>query len=689
MSCTPTQKSITYPPTRTVDQIDDYFGTQVSDPYRWLEDLDSEEVLNWAHSQQDVTQKYLNKIPFTNKIEDLLKSKWDYERMGRPFHRENRYFYYHNTGLQNHSMLYFKDGLDGDPRVLLDPNLFSGDGSKSLSMVSVSKDGNSLAYGISQSGSDWDEYFIMDVVSGKHYDDHLKWIKFSKASWLPDGSGFYYGRYPEPKGDEFEVQNQNNKLYLHRIGTSQNEDELIYEDPENPDYGFSSWITTDEKYQILGAWSGANDHILLFYRDFGSKNDFIPIVSEWKGDFNIIHNFGSEFYVFTRFESPNGRVMKFDLSNPEFSTWEDVIPESDDILSEVRIVNRNQLLTTFRKDLIDEVKIFSVDGTFIYDIQLPDMGSVGFSAQWDDTEIFYNFSSFLYPSTIFTLNLNTRKSELYWRPNLNFDASNFTLKREFYESKDGTRIPMFIVHKSELKLDGQNPTYLYGYGGFNGSVTPYFSVSRLTWLELGGVLALPAIRGGGEYGEDWHEAGMLNQKQNVFDDFIAAGEFLINTGYTSSEKLAIGGGSNGGLLVSACMLQRPDLFTVIDCSVPVTDMLRFHKFTIGWAWVPEYGSSEDKAQFQTLIQYSPVHNVKKGENYPSIIISTGDHDDRVVPSHSYKLAAELQRKNGGTNPMLLRVHGKSGHGEGKPTNQVIREIAETWAFILNEMGEIR
>mgnify|MGYP003972913833 CR=1 FL=1 len=687
MSCTPKEKTIDYPFTRTVNQIDNYFGTNVSDPYRWLEDLDSEEVLNWAHSQQDVTQEYLDKIPFTDKIEGLLKSKWDYERMGRPFHRKDRYFYYHNTGLQNHSILYYKDGIDGDAKVLLDPNSFSGDGSKSLSMVSVSKDGKSLAYGISQSGSDWDEYYVKDVVSGNHYDDHLKWIKFSKASWLPDGSGFYYGRYPELKGYEFETQNQNNKLYLHRLATSQSEDELVYEDPDNPDYGFSSWVTNDEKYQILGAWSGANDHTLLFYRDFGSNNKFLPIVNEWKGDFKLIHNVGREFYVFTRFESPNGRVMKFDLLNSDFSTWADVIPESSDILSGARIVNRNQILTTFKKDLIDEVKIFNLDGTFISDIQLPDMGSVGFSSQWDDTEIFYDFSSFLYPTSIFSLNLKNLQSKLYWGPNLPFHASNFTLKREFYESKDGTLIPMFIVHKSDLKLDGQNPTYLYGYGGFNGSVTPYFSVSRLTWLELGGVLALPAIRGGGEYGEDWHEAGMLDRKQNVFDDFIAAGEFLIETGYTSSEKLAIGGGSNGGLLVSACMLQRPNLFSVVDCSVPVTDMLRFHKFTIGWAWVPEYGSSEDEAQFQTLIEYSPVHNVKTDVDYPSIIISTGDHDDRVVPSHSYKLAAELQAKNGKGNPMLLRVHGKSGHGAGKPTNQVIREIAETWAFILNEMNE--
>ena len=686
MSYATKQNTITYPQTRTINQVDNYFGTTVSDPYRWLEDLDSKEVLNWAHSQQDVTQKYLDKIPFTDKIDNILKSNWDYERMGMPFHRKNRYFYYHNTGLQNHSILYYKDGINGDAKVLLDPNTFSEDGSESLSMVSVSKDGNTLAYGISQSGSDWDEYFIMDITSGKKYDDHLKWIKFSSASWLPDGSGFYYGRYPKPTGDEFEDQNQNNKLYLHRIGTSQDEDELVYEDPSNPDYGFYSWVTKDEKYQILGVWSGANDHTLLFYRQFKSLGEFLPIIDEWKGDFNIIHNFGSEFFIFTRFESPNGRVMKFDLSSTDFSTWIDIVAESDDILSRAKLVNKNQLLLTFKKDLIDEVRMYNLEGTLIDNFKLPDMGSVDFSGNWDDYKIFYTFTSFLYPSTIFTLDLETRKSELFWNPVIDFDASSYTVKREFYTSKDGTQIPMFIIHKSDLELNGSNPTYLYGYGGFNGSVTPYFSVSRLTWLEIGGVLALPAIRGGGEYGEDWHEAGMLDRKQNVFDDFIFAAEFLIDSKYTSSQKLAIGGGSNGGLLVSACMLQRPDLFSVVDCSVPVTDMLRFHKFTIGWAWVPEYGSSENKDQFKTLIQYSPVHNVKQGVKYPSIMISTGDHDDRVVPSHSYKLAAELQSKNGGDNPMLLRVHGKSGHGAGKPTNQVIREIAETWAFILHEMG---
>ena len=501
--------------------------------------------------------------------------------------------------------------------------------------------------------------------------------------WLPDGRGFYYGRYPEPSGDEFEDQNKNNKLYLHRLGTSQDEDELVYEDPNNPDYGFYSWVTKDEKYQILGVWSGANDHNLLFYREHGSSGDFLPIVDEWKGDFNLIHNFGSEFFIFTRFESPKGRVMKFDLSNPDFSTWEDIIPESDDIFSNAKIVNSNQILATFKKDLIDEVKIYDLKGNFIDSLLLPDMGSVRFTAQWDDSEIFYTFTSFLYPSTIFTFNLDTRKSVLYWSPNLSFEASNYILKREFYISEDGTRIPMFIVHKSDLELNGQNPTYLYGYGGFNGSVTPYFSVSRLTWLELGGVLALPAIRGGGEYGEDWHEAGMLDNKQNVFDDFAAAAEHLHETGYSQPSKTVIEGRSNGGLLVGASLLQRPDLFGATLPGVGVMDMLRFNKFTIGWAWESDYGSPENKDDFKVLFKYSPYHNIQPMTCYPPTLITTSERDDRVVPSHSYKFAARMQAAQSCENPILIRIESRAGHGAGTPKDKVINYISDMYGFALH------
>ncbi len=605
--------------------------------------------------------------------------------MSMPFRKGERYFYFRNSGLQNHSILYYKNGLEGEEKLLLDPNTFSEDGSKSLSMTSVSKDGRYIAYGISQSGSDWDEYFVYDIEEGKKLNDHLKWIKFSDASWLPDGSSFYYSRYPRPSGDEYEDQNQHNKLYLHKLGDDQHQDKLVYEDVNNPGYGFFTFITEDEQYQILGIWSGANDHNLLYYRHFNSDEEFIPIIKEWLSDFSYKFNFGDEFYISTKYNAPNGKLMKFNLSDPSLNHWETVIPENKNVLQGLRIVNKNQWIATYNEDLADIVYVYNLQGNFVKEIELPDLGSVGFSGRWDDATIFYSFSSYLYPNTIYTLDLNSFESTPYWTTNKIQNTDEYILKRKFYSSKDGTKIPMFILHKKDMNLNGENPTYLYGYGGFNGSVSPYFSVSRLTWLELGGVLAFPALRGGGEYGEEWHQAGMLHKKQNVFDDFIYAAEYLIDNQYTSPEKLAIGGGSNGGLLVSACMLQRPDLFTAVDCSVPVTDMLRFHKFTIGWAWVPEYGSSENEEQFNFLIEYSPVHNVKKSE-YPSIMISTGDHDDRVVPSHSYKLAAELQHNNKSDSPMLLRVHGKAGHGAGKPTNQVIKEIAETWAFLLFEMG---
>jgi len=671
-----------------VDHVDNYHGTPVADPYRWLEDLDSPEVLQWAHAQQDITQTYLDKIPFTAKFEKSLTTKWNYARMSTPSHRGNRYFYYRNTGLQNHSVLYYKDGLNGEENILLDPNSFSEDGSASLSMTSISKDGNLIAYGISQSGSDWDEYFVKNIDTDEIYRDHLKWIKFSDASWLPDGSGFFYSRYPEPKGDAYEDANQFNKLYLHKIGNTQSEDELIYEDPNHPDYGFFSWITEDEQYQILGAWSGANDFNLLYFREFGSTDDFIPIIDKWLGDFSLIHNVGSTFYVKTKYNAPLGKIMKFEIGDDILDSWQEILPESNVVLRSAQIVNTDKLLVKYKRDLIDEVKIFDLNGSFNQDIKLPGMGSADFSGQWNDHKIFYSFTSFLSPKTIYTLDLTTFQTDVYWQSEFPFDNTLYNVEKVFYRSKDSTSVPMFILYKKGLDKNGQNPTYLYGYGGFNISLSPYFSVSRLPWLEVGGIIALPGIRGGGEYGEEWHQGGMLANKQNVFDDFITAGEYLVSRGFTSPEKLAIGGGSNGGLLVAACMLQRPDLFRAVDCSVPVADMLRYHKFTIGWAWVPEFGSADNPEQFPYLNAYSPVHNVKHEVNYPAIIISTADHDDRVVPSHSYKLAATLQAKNGGENPMLLRVNKKAGHGAGKPTKQIIHEIAEKWAFLMYEMGEV-
>ncbi|MAV58892.1 MAG: S9 family peptidase, partial [Candidatus Marinimicrobia bacterium] len=677
LSCINNNKNkIVYPYTKTVAQEDDYHGTIVKDPYRWLEDMDSEEVKDWIFEQQKLTESYIDQIPQIVEIENKLKERWNYPRMSLPFHRNNRYFFYKNSGLQNHSVLYYKDGLNGEEKILLDPNILSEDGSLSISMVSVSKDGKLLAYGVSKSGSDWDEYFVKDIDTGENFTDHLKWIKFSKAYWLPDGSGFFYSRYPEPlEGDEFKNQNQFNKLYLHRIGTEQSKDSLIYEDSSNPDYGFYSWVTDDEQYQILGVWSGSNNNNLLYYKKKGSKEKFQPIIDEWIGDFRLIHNFGSEFYIQTTFNSPKGRIIKIDINDPSQKNWKNIVNENENTLHSSKVVNTNQILITYKKDLIHNLHLHDINGEYIDKVSLPSKGSLRISANWDDSEIFYSFTSFLYPTTIFKLNLNSGLSDLFWEADINFDNNQYTVDQIFYDSKDGTQIPMFIIHNNKIKKNSLNPTYLYGYGGFNAGLTPYFSLSRLSWLELGGIIALPGIRGGNEYGEDWHKGGMLGNKQNVFDDFISAASYLIDEKYTNPNKLAIGGGSNGGLLVSACALQQPDLFRVVDCSVPVADMLRYHKFTIGWAWIPEYGSSDDPEQFQVLFNYSPVHNVKKGIKYPSMLISTADHDDRVVPLHSYKLAATLQAKQNGKNPILLQVHSKSGHGAGKPTEKIIKEIA--------------
>jgi len=475
-------------------------------------------------------------------------------------------------------------------------------------------------------------------------------------------------------------------LYFHKIGTDQSIDQLIYENSEHPDYGFGAWVTEDEKFLIMSVWSGANNKSLLYYRPYQSESDFIPIIDEWLGQFSVVHNVGYDFYIYTKYSAPNGKFMKMDPRQPAFENWTTIIPENEYVLRNVRVVDHNKLIGIYRENMVSAVKIFEMEGEYISDMALPSLGSIGISARWDDTEFFYSFSSFLYPRSIFKFDMETMKSTLFWSPALEFEPNHYNVELKFYLSRDGTHIPMFIIHKKDLVLNGSNPTYLYGYGGFNSSVSPYFSVSRLAWLEEGGVLALPGLRGGSEYGEKWHEDGMLDKKQNVFDDFIFAAEYLISENYTSPQYLAIGGGSNGGLLVSACMLQRPELFRGVNCGVPVTDMLRYHKFTIGWAWVPEYGSSEDPDQFEFLYQYSPVHNVKANSKYPSMLISTGDHDDRVVPSHSYKLIAELQSKNTSDNPMFLRVHSKSGHGAGKPTRQIIHERAQTWGFILHEMG---
>ncbi|MFQ6610009.1 MAG: prolyl oligopeptidase family protein [Fidelibacterota bacterium] len=676
-----------YPAAPRSDQVDDFHGTAVVDPYRPLEDLDAPETKQWVDAQNVLTESYLKQIPYREKIRSRLTELWDHPRSSLPFKRAGRYFQYKNSGLQNQSILYYKDGIDGVEKVALDPNQLSEDGTVALSSLDIHKDGKLVAYGISRSGSDWVEYFVRDIDSGKDLDDHLQWVKFSEATWHPDGSGFYYARYPEPKtGDEYEDVNVNQKLYFHKLGTPQIEDELIYEDSEHPQYGFSASVTEDEQFLILTVWAGTENKNLLYIRPLESSLPFRPVVDEWIGEFSVIGHEDQKLYVMTTYEAPLGKIITIDTQFLKPESWTTIIPESDVVLRSVGMIDHH-LFATYRRDVVDEVNIYDFSGAFLHSMTLPDLGSVNLSGRYDDPEIFYQFTSYLYPSTIFQYDYLKDISQLYEKSNIDFDPSKYESKRIFYESKDGTRVPMFIIHKKGIIKNGNNPTYLYGYGGFNISLTPGFSFSRLVWLEHGGIYAVPNLRGGGEYGETWHEAGMLAHKQNVFDDFISAAEYLIDEGYTSPSKLAIGGGSNGGLLVSAVMMQRPDLFGTVNCDVPVADMLRYHKFTIGWAWVNEYGSADVADQFPYLYAYSPLHNVIKGEAYPPIMITTGDHDDRVVPSHSFKLIATLQEKNGSKNPMLIRIETDGGHGAGLPTEKAIAKSTDVWSFLLYSLGE--
>ncbi len=678
---------INYPTPPRSEQVDDYHGNIVADPFRPLEDLDAPATKHWVTEQNTLTQSILQKIPFREKIRERLTALWDHPRSTLPFRRGERYFQYRNSGLQNQSVLYYRDGIDGDKKIAIDPNLLSDDGTVALSSLDISKDGKLAAYGISRSGSDWVEYFVRDIESGKDYPDHLTWVKFSDAHWHPNGSGFYYSRYPEPKsGDEFEDVNLNQKLYFHRVGTSQDEDELIYEDPAHPQYGFSAHATEDEQYLIMTVWAGTENKNLLYIKPLNSTDPFQPIIDEWIGEFSVIGHENHQLYVMTTFNAPSGKIITIDTQFRHPENWITLIPEDLAVLRSVKMIDHH-LFATYRRDVVDEVNIYDLSGAHLRSMTLPDLGSVSLSGRYDDPEIFYQFTSYLYPSTIYQYNYQNDESQIFEVRFIDFNPDLFESEQVFYESKDGTRIPMFIVHKKGLKMDGQNPTYLYGYGGFNISLTPYFSFSRLVWLEHGGIYAVPSLRGGSEYGEAWHEAGMLDRKQNVFDDFISAAEYLINVGYTSPEKLAIAGGSNGGLLVSAVMMQRPDLFGAVECGVPVADMLRYHKFTIGWAWVNEYGSADESDQFPYLYAYSPLHNVKPGASYPPIMIITGDHDDRVVPSHSFKLISTLQENNSSDNPMLIRIETDAGHGAGMPTTKAIAKATDVWSFLLYSLGE--
>jgi len=678
-----------YPAAHKGDQVDDYHGTQVADPYRWLEDVDSDETKAWVEAQNVVTFKYLESIPVRDKIKDRLTKLWDYPKFGAPFREGERYFFSKNDGLQNQSVIYVQDGLDGEPRVLIDPNTLSEDGTIALGGLSISDDGKKMAWATNVSGSDWRTWYVRDIDTGEDLPDKVEWSKFSGASWDEKNEGFYYSRYDEPaEGDELESANYYQKLYYHKVGTPQSEDVLVYDRPDQKEWGFAGSVTESGDYLILTVWKGTSPMNRLFYKDLRDPNaEIVELIDTLEADYGFVDHDDTVFYIKTDLDAPKKRLVAIDIANPAKSEWHEMIAEKDITLRGISMINGNEFVASYMKDAHSVVYRFDIHGHQIGELELPGIGSAGgVGGHREDTETFYTFTSFLYPPTIFKYDFTTGKSTTFREPEIDVDLSKYTTEQVFYPSKDGTKIPMFIVRKKDIEMDGSNPTLLYGYGGFNVSLTPYFSISRLAWVEMGGIFALANLRGGGEYGEDWHQAGMLKNKQNVFDDFIAGGEYLIAQGYTSKDKLACAGGSNGGTLVGAVCNQRPDLWQAGLPAVGVMDMLRFHLFTIGWAWVSDYGSSEDPDMFPTLYAYSPYHNLEDGVDYPAMMITTADHDDRVVPGHSFKYAARIQEAHAGTDPVIIRIETKAGHGGGKPTSKIIEEVADEWSFLWDQLG---
>ena len=672
-----------YPNTRRDNTEDSYHGTKVTDPYRWLEDTESEETANWVEAQNKVTFDYLRNISTRQPIVDRLTSLWNYERFGRPFKRGDFYFYSHNNGLQNQSVLYVTNSLESEARVLLDPNQWSQEGTKALSSYAPSPNGKLMAYSISSAGSDWREWHVLNVETGEKLDDHIQWSKFSSASWANDNSGFYYSRYDEPKeGEEFSGTNYFQKLYFHKIGTSQSEDQLIYQRADQKEWGFGGYVTEDGNYLIISVWKGSDRKNQLFYKDL-TKADakVVELISGFDADYDFIGNARNRFWILTDLDAPQKRVVEIDLNEPSRNNWQTLIEEAEHRLESISNTG-GHFIVQYLQDAQNRVYVFAEDGSPIREVELPGVGSTsGFGGKRAETETFYSFTNYVTPTRIYRYNIETGESELYKEPDVVFAPDHYETKQVFVTSKDGTKVPMFVTSKKGLKLNGKNPTILYGYGGFDISLTPGFSVANLVWLEMGGIYAVANLRGGGEYGLRWHEAGMRDNKQNVFDDFISCAEWLQKEKYTNTSNLAIRGGSNGGLLVGACITQRPDLFGAAIPAVGVMDMLRYHKFTIGWAWVGEYGSSDEGHQFNTLIKYSPLHNLRPGTNYPPTMVTTADHDDRVVPGHSFKFAAQLQYCHQGKNPVLIRIEESAGHGAGTPTSKRIDAAADVFAFL--------
>ncbi|MBR0077195.1 MAG: S9 family peptidase [Bacteroidales bacterium] len=674
---------VQYPETKKCDTVDNYFGTAVPDPYRWLEDDYSEETANWVKAQNAVTQQFLSQIPYREQMKSHLMEIMNYPKEGAPWKKGDRYFFYRNDGLQNQSVLYYKNTLDGEAVELLDPNKLSDDGTVALSTLDISDDGNYLGYAISRNGSDWQEIYVKNIETGEVLNDHLVWVKFSGIAWKDDG--FFYSRFPEPK-NELSGVNENGKLYYHKIGTEQSADQLAYEDRTNPNISFSADVVNKRYLVIYGSESTSGNS--LYFKDLDKKNaQFVKVVTTFEDDYSVVDELDGNLLVMTNHDAPEYKVVSIPMDNPAPENWKDVIPAAKEVLAGVSHIGK-RLIANYTKDARSLVKILDESGKFLDNLDNDMIGSIGgFAGEPEETETFYTVTSYITPATIYRYDITNNKSTLYKKSEINFNSDDYTTEQVFYTSKDGTKVPMFITHKKGIKMDGNNPTLLYGYGGFNISLTPGFSVTRIAWLEQGGVLAVANLRGGGEYGRAWHEAGTKLQKQNVFDDCIAAAEYLIAQGYTSPKKLALQGGSNGGLLVGAVVNQRPDLFAVAIPQVGVMDMLRYHKFTIGRYWAVDYGTSEDsKEMFEYLYKYSPLHSIQNGVEYPAILVTTADHDDRVVPAHSFKYAATLQNSDIGDRPHLIRIESNAGHGGGKPLDKTIEETVDMFSFIFFNMG---
>ncbi len=677
-----------YPATATSAQFDTYFGQDVADPYRWLEDDLSDETAAWVTAQNELTFGYLRALPAREALMKRLTKLWNFEKIGVPSRHGDAWVWSKNDGLQNQSVLYVGNKPHAaDARVLLDPNSLSADGTRALSAVSFSGDGKYMAYAIADAGSDWQTWYVRDVESGVDRSDVLEWLKNSDVSWMKDGSGFFYSRFPEPEGSELSAVNRDNKMYFHKLGTNQESDKLIHERPDQPDWGFDPTVTDDGRWLVLFGYEGTARKNRMWFMDLQADDAAVmPLFTDFDAAYHYLGNDGETWFIQTTKDAPRGRVLAVDIHNPSPENWREVIPQNEDVIEGVDFLD-GKLVVSYLHNAHSLVKAFATTGEHAWDLQLPMLGSTGgFSGRHDDDEAYFSFTSFTYPSSAFHLDVKTGQSTLFRSPEVDFDPAGFVADQVWYASKDGTKVPMFLVRKKGVEPNGELPVLLYGYGGFNIPLTPYFSIANTVWMEMGGVYAMANIRGGGEFGQEWHQGGTVLNKQNVFDDFIAAGEWLIDNGWTKPSRLAIRGGSNGGLLVGACMTQRPELFGACLPAVGVLDMMRYHKFTIGWAWASDYGTSDDEAQFNYLIKYSPVHNVQEGVEYPPTLITTGDHDDRVVPAHSFKFAAALQAAQAGDNPVMIRIEVRAGHGAGKPTTKRIEEYADTWAFLVESLG---